>query len=89
MVRSTFGIVHGRTIELESDLGIREGEKVEVYVRPLVGKKTLPGPPPGWLPGSAESAAGMVADCWSDEDDRVLEKVHEGRKRSDRRELFE
>ena len=48
MNRVMRGVVHGRTIELEGDPGIADGRKVEVVLR----LKQLPGPPPGWKPGS-------------------------------------
>ena len=36
----------------------------------------LPGPPPGWQPGSKRTAAGMMADSWTQENDRILEEIH-------------
>ena len=47
------GVVHGRTIELETDSGIEDGRRVEIIVR----SRSLPGPPPGWRPGGTETAA--------------------------------
>ena len=35
MTKAVHGVVHGRTIELAEDLGIDDGQAVEVYVRPL------------------------------------------------------
>ena len=40
MVRTTHGKVHGKTIELDEDLGVPEGQEVEVQVT------VLPAPPP-------------------------------------------
>ena len=40
MVRTTHGKIHGKTIELDEDLGVPEGQEVEVQVR------VLPSPPP-------------------------------------------
>jgi hypothetical protein len=51
--------------------------------------KQLPGPPLGWKPGSTETAAGMLADTWTPEDDRILEEIYEDRKRSTFREIAE
>jgi hypothetical protein len=82
MNKTLQGIVRGRTIELDDDPGIEEGRKVEVLLR--VGQ--LPGPPPRWQPSSRESAAGMMAEHWSDEDDRILEEIHRDRKRDSRSE---
>jgi hypothetical protein len=33
MIRSTQGIIHGKTIELVEDLGVAEGQRVEVHVK--------------------------------------------------------
>ena len=76
MTRVLRGVVHGKTIELESDTGLEDGRKVEVILR----AEELPGPPPGWKPGSRETAAGMMAAAWSSEDDRILEEIHNHRK---------
>ncbi|MEA2631104.1 MAG: hypothetical protein QOE66_1323 [Chloroflexota bacterium] len=85
MVKILRGVVHGRTIELESDLGIEDGQSVEVIVR----SRTLPGPPPGWRPGGTETAAGMMAEHWTDEDDRILEEIQREREQSSTREIPE
>jgi hypothetical protein len=82
MNKTMQGVVRGRTIELDDDPEIEEGRKVEVLLR----VKRLPGPPPRWRPGSRESAAGMMADHWSEEDDRLLEQIYHDRKRDGRRE---
>ena len=71
MVKVLRGVVHGRTIELETEPGIEDGRTVEVIVR----SRSLPGPPPGWHPGSTETAAGMMAEHWTEEDDRILAEI--------------
>jgi hypothetical protein len=43
-------------------------------------KKLLPGPPPGWRPGGTETAAGMMAAHWTEEDDRIMERFDQERK---------
>ena len=85
MTKVLRGVVHGKTIELESDTGLEDGRKVEVTLR----AKELPGPPPGWQPGSRETAAGMMASRWTEEDDRILEEIHQERKKDTRREVPE
>jgi hypothetical protein len=72
MMKILHGIARGRFIELETDAGLADGRKVEVILR----TKDLPGPPPGWKAGSGETAAGMMAALWTDEDDRILEEIH-------------
>jgi hypothetical protein len=79
------GTVRGRTVELDRDPGIEENRVVEVILR----TKQLPGPPPAWEPGSTETAAGMLAGEWTAEDDRILDEIHEDRKRSAFREVGE
>jgi hypothetical protein len=79
----TQGVIHGKTIELETSPGIEDGRRVELILR----VKQLPGPPPAWKPGSRETAAGMMADCCTEEDDRILETIYHDRKRGNRREI--
>ena len=81
MIRTLHGKVHGKTIELEEDLGVAEGQEVEVQVTLLNLKKKLPGPPPGWRPDNMSSTAGALADSWTEEDDRILEQIQEDRQR--------
>ena len=85
MVKILRGVVHGRTIELETEPGIEDGRRVEVIVR----SKTLPGPPPGWRPGSTETAAGMMAKHWTEEDDRILDQIERDRHLPSTREIPE
>ncbi|MCX7426472.1 MAG: hypothetical protein NTW96_12730 [Planctomycetia bacterium] len=77
------GVIHGKTIELEESPGIEEGRRVELVLR----VKQLPGPPPGWKPGGTETAAGMMADHWTEEDDQILHAIDQDRKRPSRGEM--
>jgi hypothetical protein len=79
------GVVRGKTIELETSPGIEDGRRVELVLR----VKQLPGPPPAWKPGSSETAAGMMANYWTEEDDRILQTISLDRKRDGRREVPE
>gem|GEM_PF-1493883 len=87
--RKGVGKVHGNTIEPDEDLGVAEGQEVEVQVKITSPKKRLPGPPPGWEPGSNRTGAGLLADSWKEEDDRILEEIHQDRKRGRYRGLSE
>lgn len=100
MTRVLRGVVHGKTIELTEDLGMREGEAVDLLIVPAgslepsadsgpaqKGHRTQPGPPPGWKPGQPSKTAGSLADSWSEEDDRILEVIHRDRKSETRREI--
>ena len=89
MTKTMHGKVHGKTIELDEDLGVVDGQEVEVQVKMIRPRKRLPGPPPGWRPGGTETAAGMMADSWTEEDDRILEEIDRDRKRETRREIPE
>jgi hypothetical protein len=75
------GVIHGNTIELDSSPGVEDGRKVQLILR--VGR--LPGPPPKWTPDSTVTAGGMMAEHWTDEDDRLLEDIYQDRKRDRRR----
>jgi len=79
------GTIHGKTIELDSSPGIADGRRVELILR----VKKLPGPPPGWSADGTETAAGMLADAWTAEDDRVMEEIYQRRKRSNGRTVPE
>ena len=96
------GIVHGKTIEVTEDLGMWEGQAVDLLVVPAgslepraehgrsqAKPKKLPGPPPGWKPGQPSKTAGLLADSWTEEDDRILEEIYRDRKRETRRGLPE
>ena len=95
------GIVHGKIIEVAEDLGMSDGQAVDLLVAPSGSLQTpaegsgsrapakkLPGPPPGWKPG-VSSAAGLLAEEWTDEDDRILEQIQAERKAAKWRELPE
>ena len=85
MTKVMHGIVRGKFIELDADAGLEDGRKVEVILR----TKDLPGPPLGWKPGSSESAAGMMAPFWTEEDDRILDEIHRDRKKEGRSRIGE
>ena len=70
MTKTIRGKVHGRTIELDEDLGVAEGQEVEIQV------KLIP-PARKWGEGILRSAGG-----WVDypEMDAIMEKIHQDRK---------
>ena len=70
MTRTVHGKIHGRTIELAEDLGLADGQDVEVRVEVVPAGKT-------WGEGILRSA-GIMAD---DPDwDRIMEEIHQARK---------
>lgn len=89
MTKTLHGKIHGKTIELEEDLGVVDGQEVEVHVTVVKPRKRLPGPPPGWYPGTTATTAGMLADLCSEEEDQLLEQIYQDRKRETRREIPE
>jgi hypothetical protein len=70
MNKVTHGKVHGRTIELVEDLGLAEGQEVEVQVKLLPPAKT-------WGEGILRTAGALADDPdW----DAVMEAIHRERK---------
>ncbi|HEV3259987.1 MAG TPA: hypothetical protein VG013_24175 [Gemmataceae bacterium] len=43
MTKTLRGVIHGRTIQLDEDLGVAEGEEVEVQVKVLPKTPRKPG----------------------------------------------
>lgn len=71
MTKTLHGKVHGKMIELDEDLGVADGQEVEVHVRVLF--KTLRKPGEGFL-----RTEGALAD--DTEWDAIMEEIHQGRK---------
>jgi hypothetical protein len=79
MTRVLQGTVHGRTIALEDDLGLAEGQVVELTIRTIV-------PPTGRQPGEGFlRTEGALADDphW----DAIMEEVYQERKNESRKEF--
>jgi hypothetical protein len=70
MTRTLHGKVHGKTIELDEDLGVVDGQEVEVQVK-------LVQPAGKWGEGILRSAGGWVDHP---EMDAIMEKIHRDRK---------
>ena len=81
MTKAIHGKVRGKTIEFDEDLGIADGQEVEVTL------KTGPSAPV-WGEGLTR-CAGALAREWTEEDDRILEALRQERKREQRREIPE
>jgi hypothetical protein len=79
MTRTLRGVIHGRTVELTEDLGVPDGQQVEITI------KTVASPKP-WGEGLRRCAGAFAAD-WTEEDDRILEEIHRERKRETRKEI--
>jgi hypothetical protein len=89
MTKTLHGKVHGKTIELDEDLGVVDGQEVEVQITVVRPRKRPPGPPPGWRPGTTSRTAGSLAHLCDEEDDRILEEIYQDRKRDFRRDVSE
>ncbi len=79
MTRTLRGVIHGRIVELTEDLGLPDGQPVEITI------KTVASPKP-WGEGLRRCAGAFAAD-WTEEDDRILEEIHQERKRETRKEI--
>jgi hypothetical protein len=71
MSKTLHGKVHGRTIELNEDLGIADGEEVEVQVKVVLTSPRKSGE--GFL-----RTQGALAD--DEEWDEIMEEIHQARK---------
>jgi hypothetical protein len=75
--KTLHGVVNGKTIKLAEDLGMPNGQEVEIVVR-LVQHNNAE-----W--GEAlRRCAGALADEWTQEDDRILEEIYQQRKSDSR-----
>lgn len=79
MEKTVHGVVHGNIIHLSERLGVADGEEVEVVVKVVSMNKA-------WGEG-LRRCAGALAGEWAQEDDRILEQIHQERKQDARLEL--
>lgn len=70
MTKTVQGRVRGKFIELDEDLGVVEGQEVEVQV-------TTVEPPRKWGDGIVRTAGALADDS---EWDGIMEEVHQARK---------
>lgn len=70
MTKTIHGTVHGRTIELDEDLGVADGQEVEVQVK-------LVTPARKWGEGILRTAGALADDPYWD---AIMEEVHRARK---------
>lgn len=80
MTRIMQGIVHGRTIELEAEIGIPDGEKVQVAIH------VTPKAPEPWGEGLRRCAGALAGIPGLDED---MEQIMRERKTARFREVEE
>lgn len=81
MTKVIHGKVRGKTIELTEDLGLAEGQDVEVSVRTIA---TTPGKRPG--EGLLRTEGALADDPhW----DAIMDEIYRERKNDTRREILE
>ena len=74
MTKTIHGKIHGRSIELSEDLGLAEGQQVEVQVKVI--QPTRP-----WGEGLMRCAGALADDPdW----DAIMEEIHRARKQERR-----
>lgn len=78
-MKTVHGVIRGKTIELAEELDLADGREVEVQVKVIEPSAT-------WGEG-LRRCAGILADEWTAEDDRILEEIHQSRKEDTRREI--
>lgn len=74
------GIVHGLTIELTEAPDLLDGSRVSVVLKPAIAS------PVKWGDG-LRRCAGILADTWTEEDDRILEDIAKSRREGRNRDL--
>ncbi len=70
MTKTIHGKVHGKTIELDQDLGMTEGQEVEVQVRIVQPNRK-------WGEGILRTAGALADDPYWD---AIMEEIHRARK---------
>ena len=78
------GIVRGKTIELDEDLGLIDGQAVEVVVH-----ATSPSSPESAWGQGLRRCAGVIADSLTKEDDEILSQIQQARSVETRKEIVE
>ena len=79
MTKTLHGKVHGKTIELDEDLGVVDGQEVEVRV-------TIIQPTRNWGEGILRTAGALADDpAW----DTILEQIYQDRKLNRRPQVAE
>jgi hypothetical protein len=70
MTKTVHGTIRGKFIELDEDLGVAEGQAVEVQVKTVE-------PPRKWGDGIVRTAGALADDPYWD---AIMEDVHQARK---------
>jgi len=82
MIRTMHGIVHGKTIELQQETGVPDGQEVEIVIRSITA---IPTTDP-WGEGLRRCAGALAGISGLDED---MEQILKERKTAKFREVQE
>ncbi len=77
MTRTVHGVIRGRTIELDEDLGLAEGQDVEIILKTAPTQRT-------WGEGILRTAGALADDPYWDD---IMEQIHQDRKRNRRPQM--
>jgi len=80
-MKTVSGVIHGNMIEIKGNLGLPDGEEVEIFVR---SRSQRPSSGDGLL-----RCAGGMAEDWTSEDDRILAEIQQERETTSHRALPE
>ncbi|HVC97951.1 MAG TPA: hypothetical protein VND64_30045 [Pirellulales bacterium] len=80
MTKTLHGTVHGKTIELDEDLGVAEGQKVEIHVRVIPPSPRKPGE------GFLRTEGALAGDT---EWDAIMDEIHHARKLERRSQILD
>jgi hypothetical protein len=78
MIKTIHGIVHGKTIELEEDHGLADGQEVEMQVRLITNTTPKAGH------GLLRTEGALANDT---EWDAIMEEIYQARKRDQRPQI--
>ena len=81
MIRRVHSIVHGKTIEIEEELGLPDGDKVSIVIENSQSIRDK------WGEG-LQRCAGALADEWTEEDDKILDDIYRSRHSDSRPEIL-
>lgn len=70
MTKTVHGKVHGKRIDLDEDLGVADGQEVEIQVTIVAPKKK-------WGDGILRTAGALADDS---EWDAIMDEIHQARK---------
>ena len=81
MIRRVHGIVHGKTIEIEEELGLPDGDKVSIVIENSQSSLDK------WGEGLKRCAGALVDEC-TEEDDKILDDIYTSRHSDSRPEIL-